>query len=658
MKKLLCVLLTLAMLFSLVPAGFAEEIEIVEEQEEIGEIDVVEPAAEEEKNAPIDYNSTHSGSCGENVTWAVDMDLRRLTISGTGAMDNYNWSTETPWEWLSESIDNIVIENGVTSIGGFAFHNLDYVTSVSIPASVTNIPTAEGAFRECSRLTSISVASGNSTYKSIGGVVFSKDGKELVLCPEGKTGSYSIPSGVTVIRDYAFFYCMKLTGVTIPDSVTSIGSNAFCCASGLTGMTIPNSVTSIGDTAFLGCTSMKSATLPNKLTSIDYQLFCNCSALTSITIPDSVTSIGTGAFRNCRALKSVTIPKSVKTIEGEAFQDCTSLTSITIPAGVRDLDVFVFRGCKALKEIRFMGAAPGIGTGCFTNVTATAYYAPNAGHWYDYVRDNYGGEITWVPCDEIITGAEPLSATLPVKETKNLFALGPDNSVPDVTWSSSNTKVATVNSFGIVTAKKYGNCTITARTEDGGEAVCQLQTLFWDVANPSKYYFKHVYWAAEKEITKGYNLEYFAPQEECTREQMMTFLWRLAGQPEPETTSSPFPDVKSGAYYYKAVLWGVEKGITNGYSSGPYAGKFGVSVSCTREQAMTFLWRMANKPEPQTTTNKFKDVKSSDYFYKAVLWASENGIANGYSDGTYGVGLACLREHMVTFLSRYAEKFL
>jgi hypothetical protein len=183
--------------------------------------------------------------------------------------------------------------------------------------------------------------------------------------------------------------------------------------------------------------------------------------------------------------------------------------------------------------------------------------------------------------------------------------------------------------------------------------------LFWDVADSSLYYFKHVYWAAENGITNGYNLEYFDPQGTCTREQMMTFLWRLAGKPNPKSTTSKFQDVQDkSAYYYKAILWGVEKGITSGYSSGEYAGKFGVGLPCTREQAMTFLWRMKGKPNPKTTVNKFSDVKSSDYFYKAVLWASENGIANGYADGTYGVGLACLREHMVTFLSRYASKFI
>ena len=232
----------------------------------------------------------------------------------------------------------------------------------------------------------------------------------------------------------------------------------------------------------------------------------------------------------------------------------------------------------------------------------------------------------------------------------------------NVIWSSSDDSIASVDENGLVTAHKYGTAVITATTEDGGfTAQCKVNTLFWDVAQSSLYYFKHVYWAAEMEITKGYNLVYFSPEWECTRADMMTFLWRMAGKPEPKTTKNPFSDVQKGKYYYKAVLWGVEKGITNGYSSGPLAGKFGINEPCTREQAMTFLWRYHGKPNPVTTVNKFADVKKTDYFYKAVLWASENKIANGYSTGEYagkyGVGLACLREHMVTFLSKYYTKY-
>jgi hypothetical protein len=133
---------------------------------------------------------------------------------------------------------------------------------------------------------------------------------------------------------------------------------------------------------------------------------------------------------------------------------------------------------------------------------------------------------------------------------------------------------------------------------------------------------------------------------------MVTFLWRLAGKPNPKSSSSKFKDVKNTSdYYYKAVLWAAEKGITSGYDDGT----FRPDATCLREHAVTFLWRYAGKPNA-SVKNTFTDVKSSDYYYKAVLWAVKNGITNGYSDDNYKTFRPknnCLREHIVTFMYRY-----
>ena len=258
------------------------------------------------------------------------------------------------------------------------------------------------------------------------------------------------------------------------------------------------------------------------------------------------------------------------------------------------------------------------------------------------------------------------SLLLPFFRTDTLELLPAGSTDTYIYWSSSDPNILAVSKDGTLKPQDFGVATITAMAGDGRITdSCKVSVVFSDVAKKSDYYFNHVYWALDNGITNGYSSGKYAGKFgvglTCTREDMMTFLWRMAGKPEPQTTTNPFSDVKSSAYYYKAVLWGVENGITNGYTSGKYAGKFGVGLDCTREHAMTFLWRLAGKPEPHTTTNPFSDVKKKDYFYKAVLWASENGIANGYSSGQYagkyGVGLACLREHMVTFLSRYDSKF-
>lgn len=243
-----------------------------------------------------------------------------------------------------------------------------------------------------------------------------------------------------------------------------------------------------------------------------------------------------------------------------------------------------------------------------------------------------------------------------------------------VAFKSSNEKVATVDENGKVHAVKAGKAVVTATTEDGGySAKCNVVVEFTDVrkdpeTGKGKYYYSHVYWAVDKGITNGFEdtdgyRRTFGPEEYCTREQMVTFLYRLMGKPKHKIKTSPFSDVKKGDYYYDAVLWAYEKGITKGYSSGEKAGTFGVGEPCQREHAVTFLWRAAGKPAPKTTKNTFTDVNKKDYYYKACLWASENEIAKGYVNKktkvtTFDPKGTCLREHTVTFIGRYNEKFM
>ena len=129
---------------------------------------------------------------------------------------------------------------------------------------------------------------------------------------------------------------------------------------------------------------------------------------------------------------------------------------------------------------------------------------------------------------------------------------------------------------------------------------------------------------------------------------MVTFLWRAAGSPEPTSGANPFVDVKSDAYYYKAVLWVVENGITTGTS----ADKFSPNSACTRAQVVTFLWRAEGKPAPVSTANPFKDVNPSEYYGQAVLWAVENGVTTGTSADRFSPASTCTRAQIVTFLYR------
>jgi len=161
------------------------------------------------------------------------------------------------------------------------------------------------------------------------------------------------------------------------------------------------------------------------------------------------------------------------------------------------------------------------------------------------------------------------------------------------------------------------------------------------------YYYDSVMWAVENGITSGKTETAFEPNAGCTRAQAVTFMWRAAGEPEPKTTVNPFTDVKAGAYYYKAVLWASENGITSGKTPTTFA----PNATCTRAQIVSFLWRAAGEPVMEAN-NPFTDVKDSAYYYDAVMWAVENGITSGKTPTTFTPNAECTRAQIVTFLYR------
>lgn len=298
-----------------------------------------------------------SGSCGTNVTWTYNSTTKTLTIQGSGAMTNYNSSSDIPWKSYKNNIQTFIVENGVTNIGRYACLNCYNLSSVTIPNNVTSI---EGsAFQNCSGLTSITIP---NSVTSIGSDAFSGcSGLTSVTIPNGVTSigaevfygctgltSITIPNSVTSIGSGAFHCCTGLTSIDIPNSVISINSDSFNYCLGLTSIVIPNSVTNIGYSAFEGCSNLNSVTIGNNVNSIGSKAFKSCTALTSIIIPNSVTSIGSEAFFNCKGLTSVTIGNSVTSIENYAFSDCSGLTSVNIPNSVLSVKEGAFSGCRGL----------------------------------------------------------------------------------------------------------------------------------------------------------------------------------------------------------------------------------------------------------------------------------------------------------------------
>ena len=342
-----------------------------------------------------------SGTCGDNLTWKLDSG--KLTISGTGAMTDYD-SASYPWYYKKSSIIKVVIENNVTSIGDSAFSGYDQLTSITIPNSVTKI--GYGAFSDCYKLTNITIPNG---VTSIGNSAFFN-------C--FNLASITIPNSVTSIGDNAFSSCSNLTSITIPNRVTRIGVCSFSGCSNLTSITIPNSVTSIGEEAFGHCSGLTNIivdsgnkfycsvngvlleklnntdknlicypagktdnayTIPNNVTSIGYYAFAGCSNLTSITIPNNVTSIGYGAFSNCYKLTNITIPNSVTSISDYTFMYCLNLTSITIPNNVTSIGKGAFYYCRNLTSITIPNNVTSIGNVTFYDCrNLTSITIPNS----------------------------------------------------------------------------------------------------------------------------------------------------------------------------------------------------------------------------------------------------------------------------------------
>jgi len=367
---------------------------------------------------------SESGSCGENMQWV--MENNKLTITGSGKMTDYNETNPSPWEHIG--FESVEIGEGVESIGNYAFYYSypralsfpstlktigDYafyssssLQSISFPSSLTSI--GSFAFFGCSGLMvdltipkkvysigagafcggnflSFSVNSQNSGYVAENGALMDKKKTTIFAYAQRYSGSsYTIPSSVTLINDYAFSGSVNLQEVTIPDTVSSIRDHAFNHMPWVETVKIGKGVLSIGEGAFSECQSLTSITVDsgndyyitvdgvlfdkNKYTLIQYPL---AKASDSISIPSSVTKISSQAFFGARNLKQVTIVNGLQTIEDEAFSE-SGLTSVSIPASVSSMGKYAFSSCSNLNTVTIANGVASIGEYAFSSCSNLA----------------------------------------------------------------------------------------------------------------------------------------------------------------------------------------------------------------------------------------------------------------------------------------------
>ena len=298
--------------------------------------------------ASTSFLFAESGICGSNLTW--DYTDGVLTITGTGDMTDYGSASSTPWYSLTP-LSSVIISEGVTSIGSYAFRNRP-LTSVSIPNTVTDI--GEYAFAWCQSLTSITIP---HSVRTIGKAAFDQCTKLKEVHIDNLNSWLEIyfGGGANPLRYAHNMYLndQLLTDLVIPNTVKTINSTAFYGCSCLKSISIPNSVTSIGSSAFYGCSNVTSIAwdAPISMLSTFEPFVDNKSKITSMTFGDHITSISASLCSDMSALQTVNLGNSITTIDNYAFRSCSSLTSIAIPSSVTSIGTDVFKYCSALKSI-------------------------------------------------------------------------------------------------------------------------------------------------------------------------------------------------------------------------------------------------------------------------------------------------------------------
>ena len=489
----------------------------------------------------------YNGSAGE-LTVPSELGGRPVTV-----IDGWAFSG-------CASLTNVILPDSVTVIGDYVFYDCANLVSIRLPEGITAI--GDALFYGCGSLTDVQIP---DAVASIG---------DMAFCDCVSLAAIDLPDGITAIGEAAFDNCAALESIEIPDTVTSIGETAFRGCIRLETVDLSQNLTSIGEYAFSNCENLNYIIIPEGVTAIPDGAFENCCQMTTIELPGSIASIGQYAFASCTSVFLLVLPEGLKIIEPYAFAWCYDLVELEIPASAAEIRECAFGWCYSLNTIRFRGSAPALAENTLKSVTATAHYPASDSTWTENVMQDYGGTITWVAYDP----------TAPVN---------PFTDVPAGCW-----------------------------------------------------YEAPIMWALENGVTSGSSETTFSPGDKCLRAHVVTFLWNAEKCPEPAAAASTFTDVPAGAWYEKPVLWAVENGITSGVSDT----KFGAGDVCSRYQVVFFLWKAAGSPEPKTTVNPFTDVNPGHFFYKAVLWAVENGITSGTSATTFGPTAPCNRAQVVTFL--------
>ena len=619
-----------------------------------------------------------TGICGDAMTWKLNY-AGTMTISGTGDMYDYTLYGETvaPWTDLAADIKAVVAEEGVASIGNFAFVDCASLATVSLPDSLTEV--GESAFRNCTGLTTVDFGAGlemvngyaflnchNLTSADLGDKVEIIGNSAFFACTA--LTEVNLGESLLGINTLAFSECSSLTEITMPDTLTALGSDVFNGCSALTSVKLsdglknlpaytfnecvslvdvklPQYLTTIGERCFYFCQSLESIDLPFGLIAVDNDAFGFCTKLHDIQLPMALSYIGYFAFNGCTSLGNLEFPQNLTYYTGGMFYDCTGLTEVVFPEGTIYVDDDTFAGCTNLKKIVFTGALPTI-LSAFIGVTADAWYPAGDESWTPAMLQNYGGSLTWHAMCENHTWGK----WTPVVDATCTESGISERTCSTCSWTEERVSEPAGHIWDEGEENEDGELVYTCLVCGASTGELPFVNPFTDVSE-GDFYYESVMWAVKNGITNGVTETTFNPTGFLLRAQVVTMLWRHAGAPMPTTTVNPFTDVHESDWYYNAVLWAVEKGITTGATETTF-NPVGVT---NRAQAVTFLWRYLGKPEA-ATGNTFADVAAGAWYEAPINWAVANGVTNGLSATEFGINANCNRAHMVTFLYRAFNK--
>ncbi|MBR0113803.1 MAG: leucine-rich repeat protein [Firmicutes bacterium] len=564
---------------------------------------------------------------------------------------------------LCSSLKNVTIKSGVTEIGDEVFFQCSDLKNITIPASVKKV--GENVFHECLGF-NIDVEDLSSWF-------------DLEI-KGGGLSSYSLSVNGEPLKV-----------LTLPEGSESVENNAFANCGGFEKVIIPDGVTSIGSSAFSNCGELKEVVIPSSVKTIGKDAFYSCASLAELDIPEGVESIGESAFEDCEDLASVSFPASLKSVGSRVFFNDPSLMEVTLPEGLTEIGSHAFGFMpgydpKTFAEIE--EALEGFRVTGVTGSQADLYALKNGLAFFDPAAAADRTEL-----EEAVSAAEALKeedyseeSFARLKEALDAAKALPEDADQEAVAAAARAVDEAVKALeadspaaqnkkdlakAIEEAEKLEKDKYTEDTtavldlvlsgaktalssDDPAEIDKALQALtkfldgleekspipFTDVAK-EEYFYDAVVWAftAEPQITDGTSPTTFSPGNTCTRAQVVTFLWRSQGCPEPETKVNPFADVAESDWFYKPVLWAVEKGITDG--TGPTT--FSPKSTCRNSHILTFIYRAVGEPEK---------TGQGSWWADAFNWANFGGLLKGSYTGTYDVNADCPRANVVYYLHR------